>query len=84
MTRGHSSKVVAASLIGCEMGNVLGVGTRSKVCKSCQYWDKADKNSLKFRQWRASHDNACIQNHDGSSGTMEKDIVRDVFCSSED
>ena len=84
MTRGHSSKVVAASLIGCEMGNVLGVGTRSKVCKSCQYWDKADKNSLKFRQWRASHDNACTQNHDGSSGAMEKDIVRDIFRSSED
>ena len=26
----------------------------------------------------------CTQNHDGSSGALEKDIVRDLFCSSED
>ena len=39
---------------------------------------------MKYRRWRASHDNACTQNHDGSSGTMEKDLVRDIFCSSED
>ena len=26
----------------------------------------------------------CTQNHDGSSGVVEKDIVRDIFCSSED
>ena len=84
MTHGHSSKVGAASVIGCETGKVLGMGTSSKVCKSCQYWDKADKNSLKYRRWRASHGNACTQNHDGSSGALEKDIVRDLFCSSED
>ena len=84
MTRGHSSEVGAASVIGCETGKVLGVGTRRKVCKSCQYWDKADENSLKYRWSRASHDNACTQNHDGSSGTMEKNIVRGIFCSSED
>ena len=83
MTRGHSSKVGAASVIGCETGKVLGSGTRSKVCKSCQYWDKAEKNSLKYRRWRASHDNACTQDHDGSPGATEKDIVRDIFCSSE-
>lgn len=82
LTRGHSSKVGAASVIGCETGKVLGVGTRSKVCKSCQYWDRADKNSEKYRQWRATHDNVCTQNHDGSSGAMEKDIVKDIFCSS--
>ena len=79
MTRGHSSKVGAASVIWCEVGKVLGMGTRSKVCKSCQYWEKADKNSLKYRWSRASHDNACTRNHDGSSGAMEKDIVRDII-----
>ena len=84
MTRGHSSKFGAASVIGCETGKVLKVGTRSKVCKSFQHWDKADKNTLKYRQWRASHDNTCTQNHDSSSGTMEKNIVRDIFCLSED
>ena len=84
MTRGHSSKVGAASVNGCETGKVLGVGTRSKVCKSCQYWEKADKNSLKYRRWRAPHDNACTQKHDGFSGAMGKDTVRDIFCSSED
>ena len=84
MTRGHSSKVGAASVNGCETGKVLGVGFISKVCKFCQYWDKADKNNLKYRRWRAPHDNACTQNHDGSSGAVERDIVRDIFCSSED
>ena len=84
MTRGHSSKFGAASVIGCETGKVLGVGFISKVCKFCQYWDKADKNSLKYRRWRAPHDNACTQKHDGFSGAMGKDTVRDIFCSSED
>ena len=84
MTRGHSSKVGAAIVIGCTTGKVLGVGTRSKVCKSCEHYDKLDKNTAKYRQWHASHAQECTNNHDGSSGSMEKEIVKDIFCSSLD
>ena len=82
MTRRLSSKAGAASVIGCATGKVVGMGTRSKVCKSCEYWDNADKNSEKYRHWQANHAPNCTHNHDGSSGAMEKEIVKEIFCSS--
>ncbi|KAK3777265.1 hypothetical protein RRG08_013467 [Elysia crispata] len=38
MTKGHTSNIDATSLIGCNSGKVLDTETKSKVCKSCEYW----------------------------------------------
>ena len=83
VTRGHSPKVGAASVIGCATGKVVGMGTRSKVCKSCEYWDNADKNSEKYRHWQANHAPNCTHNHDGiigcdGKGDGERNIL--FFC----
>ena len=80
MTPGHSSTVGVATTIGCVTGKVLGVGTRSKVCKSCQVWEKRDKNSRLYRRWRAQH--VCTLNHVGSSESMEGAIVAEISSQS--
>ncbi|KAK7108483.1 uncharacterized protein [Littorina saxatilis] len=50
MTRGHSSNVGAASTIGCKTGKVIGCGARSKICKSCEVWEKEDKNIQEIQE----------------------------------
>ena len=55
MTRGHSSNVGVATVIGCATGKVLDTGTRSKVCKSCDVWEKQDHTSGTYRRWSAQH-----------------------------
>ena len=82
MTRGHTSNVGAASTIGLKTGKVLGVGTRSKQCKSCEQMGKQDKDSRRYKQWAAKHKQYCTMNHDGSSGSMEGQIVKDIFSES--
>ena len=82
MTRGHSSNIGAVSTIGCMTGKVIDCGTRSKVCKSCDVWQKRDKNSLTYRRWAAQHREKCTLNHEGSSGSMEASIIKDIFSRS--
>ena len=40
MTRGHTSNIGVAITIGCVTGKVLDTGSRSKICKSCEVWEK--------------------------------------------
>lgn len=82
MTRGHSSNIGAASTIGCMTGKVIDCGTRSKICKSCEVWEKRDKNSRSYRRWDNQHRDKCTLNHDGSSGGMESAIIKDIFSRS--
>ena len=77
MTPGHSSMVGAATVIGCQTGKVLDTGTRSKTCKSCEHWKKRDSNTAVYRKWQASH--KCTKSHQGSSGSMEAEIMKDCF-----
>lgn len=80
MTPGHSSKMGAATVIGCKTGRVLDTGTRSKVCKSCDVWLKRDRTTASFRRWQQTHQ--CSLDHEGSSGSMEAEIIKDCFHSS--
>ncbi|KAL8625366.1 hypothetical protein ACOMHN_044509 [Nucella lapillus] len=64
MTRGHSSKIGVVTAIGLENGNVLDSGTKSKVCKSCDYWEKQDQTSDRFEQWQGNHDAVCTMTHE--------------------
>ena len=45
MTRGHTSKVGVATLNECETGKALDTDSESKSCKSCDYWNKQNKNT---------------------------------------
>ena len=51
MTRGQSSKQGVVTTIGMNNGKVLDTQAKSKVCKSCDYWNTQDPNSDKFRAW---------------------------------
>ena len=77
MTRGHSSKV--GFVIGMDTGKVLDTESRSKVCKSCDYWSKQDHNTNRYRTWQAEHHTVCTMTHAGSSGSMEAAAMTDIF-----
>lgn len=67
-------------MIGCQTGKVLDTGTRSKVCKSCDVWLKRDRTTASFRRWQQTHQ--CSLDHEGSSGSMEAEIIKDCFHAS--
>ena len=48
MTPVHPSMTGAATVIGCQTGQVLGAGTRRKACKLCQVWTKRDRNTASY------------------------------------
>ncbi|GFO41151.1 hypothetical protein PoB_006765600 [Plakobranchus ocellatus] len=77
MTRGHSSSIGVTSLIGLVTGKVLDTVTLSRKCKSCDYWEKQDKNSANYVAWKTSHE--CSKNHHASAGSMEGDSTVIVF-----
>lgn len=83
MTRGFSAKCGVVSAIGCATGKVLDIGVKSKVCKSCDYWDKKDKNSGEYKTWKQKHEPECTISHEGSSGGMESAIGVEIFSRSE-
>ena len=76
MTRGRSSKIGVTSVIGCSTGKVLDTETLSKVCKSCQHYEKLDKESDAYKN-RPQHE--CTLTHIGSSGLMESNSAVSMF-----
>ena len=79
MTRGHSSKVGVATTIGMTYGKVLDTQAESKVCKSCDYWQKQDPNTENYRKWAADQEEKCTITHEGSSGSMEASATCKIF-----
>ena len=59
MTRGHTLEVGVATLIGCKRGKALDTESKSKSCKSCDYWNKQTKNTQRYKDWQAKHVNNC-------------------------
>ena len=79
MTKGHTSNIGTTSLIGFASGKVLDTLTKSKICKSCEYW--ANKvNEEGYVKWKESH--VCTMTHSGSSGSMEADGAVEMFSRS--
>ena len=60
-------------------GKVLDTGSRSKPCKSCDYWSKQDQTSARYKQWKKDHAKECTATHTGSSGSMEAAAAVDIF-----
>ncbi|KAK7106360.1 hypothetical protein V1264_017625 [Littorina saxatilis] len=82
MTRGHSSNIGVSTAIGVKTGKIIDTGARSKLCKSCEYWQRQDNTSAKYLKWRARHADKCTLTHEGSSGSMEGEIAKEMFARS--
>ena len=84
MTRGHSSNIGVSTVIGLKTGKVMDTGARSKLCKSCEYWEKQDQASERYQQWEACHrkKKKCTLNLKGPSGSMEGEIAKEAFSRS--
>ena len=78
-TRVHSSKQGVVTTIGMNNGKVLDSQAKSKVRKSCDYWNKQDPNSDQFRAWPANHNQDCTLTYEGSGGGMEAAGTCDIF-----
>ena len=80
MTRGHSSNIGTANVIGLTTGKVLDSVTQGKKCKGCDWWVNHDKTSNKYAEWKARH--KCTVTHTGSSGSMEAVSTVTMFARS--
>ena len=83
MTRGFSSKVGVVTAIGCLNGKVIDTELKSKVCKSCDFWEKREESDPSgFEKWKRSHSAVCEATHEGSSGSMEAACGLEIFSRS--
>ena len=82
--RGHTSKVGVAATIGMKTGKVLDTQAKSKVCKSCEYWQKQDSKSDRYISWFSHHQTVCTLTHDGSPGSIDASAVCDIYKRSVD
>lgn len=82
-TRGFQSRFGISSIIGYFSGKVLDVLAKSISCKVCEYWKKK-KTTAEFEEWKEKHNKSCSINHQGSSGKMEADAIKEIFVRSEE
>lgn len=80
--RGFSSLLGATSLIGWRTGKIMDLEVKSKICKSCDIWEKKE-GTAEYEEWKETHHDKCERNHQGSSGKMEVDAVIEMFQRSE-
>lgn len=81
--RGFKSKYGVATLIGYSSGKVIDLRTKSSYCQGCNYW-KDKTHTEEFRKWFEYHEDECQKNHEGSSGKMEVDAIKEMFSTSEE
>lgn len=79
--RGFTSLFGVAALIGHFTGKVVDFIVKSSACFSCTYWSK-HMNSEQYEEWKATHNQDCKANHEGSSGKMEVDAMKELFLRS--
>ncbi|XP_052758504.1 uncharacterized protein LOC128202373 [Galleria mellonella] len=81
--RGFKSNYGVATLIGYYSGKVIDLKTKSSYCQGCIYW-KNKTHTEEFRKWIEYHEDECQKNHEGSSGKMEVDAMKEMFSTSEE
>ena len=67
--RGFTSLFGAVFIIAYETGKVIDYIVLSKYCAGCSLWEKQDKLSDEYKDWKTSHE--CDANFSGSAGAME-------------
>lgn len=81
-TRGHTSRIGVCTVIGDKSGKVIDTEVLSSFCKSCDAW-KLKKGTHEYDSWKKTHENDCLNNHDGSAGKMELSGMVRIFQRSE-
>lgn len=76
--KGFSSLFGFATLIAWFTGKVVDLEVKSKYCQSCTMWKKKE-GTPEYEEWRETHAEHCLKNHDGSSGEIEVDAVVEVL-----
>ena len=79
--RGFTSLFGVAVLIAHFTGKVVDFIVKSSVCSMCAYWCKY-MDSEQYEEWKTKHEENCKANHEGSSGKMEVDAIRELFARS--
>ncbi|CAK9824037.1 hypothetical protein ANTRET_LOCUS2273, partial [Anthophora retusa] len=77
--RGFSSLFGVSTLIGHYSGKVIDLVVKSAYCKSCESWKKLSITP-EYNIWKETHEKKCSANHEGSSGKMEVDAIREMFA----
>lgn len=66
---GHGRNMVSPCMaIAHETGKIVDNAVMSKYCVGCRQWEKWDKTSSQYMEWKASH--VCGANYEGSLGEM--------------
>ena len=76
---GHSSLYGVVSAVSPLSGKGIDYQVKSKYCKAFQRKNHLNRESLAYLQWQIQHQSKCNINHEGSSGAMEVDGLREVF-----
>lgn len=79
--RGFSSAFGVATLIGVHSKKVLDINVKSSYCKACEIW-KERQDDAEYEEWKEKHEKICQINHEGSSGKMEVDAIKEIFARS--
>lgn len=79
--RGFSSLFGIATLIGKFTHKVLDFSVKSSFCQSCSNW-ASKKETAEYDDWYDIHKATCSINHSGSSGAMEVESMKEMFCRS--
>ena len=75
--RGFSSPYGVVFIIACETGKIINYLVMSKHCSGCDHWEKRDKLSDEYKEWKSNHQ--CDANFSGSSGAMEPQGAVSIF-----
>lgn len=81
--RGHNSKIGVVFIIAMQTGEILDYEIKSLYCHLCKH-NKASKSKKDFESWYENHKQHCHINHEGSSGSIERDAAIEMFLRSID
>ena len=79
--RGYASHHGIVTCISVQTGKCLDAEVLSNICQGCAVWEKKNKDSTEYAQWKIKH--VCKINHQGSAAAMEPVGAVRIFSRSE-
>lgn len=76
--RGFSSFFNITTLIGLYCNKVIDTEVKSSFCQECNIW-KNKSGTVEYANWKASHEDNCTNNYEGSAGKVEVEAIKDMF-----
>lgn len=65
-------------LVGKYSNKIIDSIVKSSYCKLCEVWEKKLEDD-DYEKWKENHKDTCEANHEGSSGKMEVDGIKEMF-----